>query len=98
MDRQELKNQIIKNAYLEHWDKVKDFVDSSGYICYGDIKNETISIKDSEIEFTELSEDIDLEYWIPKTLKKELQKIDNQWIKQNITQLYFTTSIIGVNL
>jgi hypothetical protein len=79
MTNEEAKQQAIKNAYGEYWELVKNHVDSNGFLKYGDIRNETIGLKDSEIEITDYNFNIDFEVWRPK----QLQGIEsnNKWIR-----------------
>jgi hypothetical protein len=83
MTNEESKQQAIKNAYGEYWELVKNHVDSNGFLKYGDIRNETIGLKDSEIEITDYNFNIDFEVWRPK----QLQGIEsnNGWINASDT-------------
>ena len=73
MNNLEAKQEAIKNAYGEYWEKVKDYVDNNGYIdnsipkfTFGQVKN------------------LDLEYKNDVLFRpKSLQGIENNngWIK-----------------
>jgi hypothetical protein len=73
------KEEVIKEAYSEYWDKVKSYVDENGFVKYGDIRNETIGFKDSDIEITDYNFNIDFEVWRPKSLKGI--ESNNSWHK-----------------
>ena len=70
----EAKQEAIKNAYCNNWDKVKDYVDENGWIFWSD-KNPIGIYNNRYLEYKEENPN----YWRPKSL----QGIENNngWIK-----------------
>ena len=74
MKNLEAKQEAIKNAYGNNWDKVKDYVDKNGWIFWSD-KNPIGIYNNRYLEYKEENPN----YWRPKSL----QGIENNngWIK-----------------
>lgn len=72
------KQQCIKDAYGEYWEQVKDYVDEYGWLKYGDLRNEDLGIKDSELEWSNLSHNINNENYRPKSLQGI--ETNNNWV------------------
>ena len=74
MNNLEAKQEAIKNAYSEYWDKVKDYVDENGWIFWSD-KNPIGIYNNRYLEYKEENPN----YWRPKSL----QRIENNkgWIR-----------------
>ena len=74
MNNLEAKQEAIKKAYYNNWDKVKDYVDENGWIFWSD-KNPIGIYNNRYLEYKEENPN----YWRPKSL----QGIENNngWIK-----------------
>lgn len=58
------KQKVIREAYGEHWDKVKDFITETGWIDMSEfhVYPQHLNIEKEDCE-------IDQEFWRPKSLK-----------------------------
>jgi len=74
MTNLEAKQEAIKKAYCNNWDKVKDYVDENGWIFWSD-KNPIGIYNNRYLEYKEENPN----YWRPKSL----QGIENNkgWIR-----------------
>lgn len=74
MNNLEAKQEAIKKAYCNNWDKVKDYVDENGWIFWSD-KNPIGIYNNRYLEYKEENPN----YWRPKSL----QGIENNkdWIR-----------------
>lgn len=74
MNNLEAKQEAIKKAYYNNWDKVKDYVDENGWIFWSD-KNPIGIYNNRYLEYKEENPN----YWRPKSL----QGIENNkgWIR-----------------
>lgn len=74
METLNAKQEAIKKAYCNNWDKVKDYVDENGWIFWSD-KNPIGIYNNRYLEYKEDNPN----YWRPKSL----QGIENNtgWIK-----------------
>jgi hypothetical protein len=73
------KQEVIKNAYGEHWETVKDYVDENGWVYTQKVHfDSTLNMEYSEVEVTPFNSDMEY-YWRPKSLQGV--ETNNGWIK-----------------